>query len=88
MMDIAYTIVERVGELEQIDPLDLPPIGQAIDVSALERTIESVDGPFSVQFPYCGYTVTIIGEDDASICAVIKDEHADRRSIHGEQTRT
>ena len=88
MMDIACTIAERVGELEQTDPLALPPLGEAIDVSALERAIESVEGPFSIQFSYCGHIVTVMGEDEVSICAAVEDDHADHRRCPGEQTRT
>lgn len=87
MLDIACTIAERIGELEQIDPLDLPPLGEAIDVSALVQTIESVDGPFSVQFSYSGHLVTIIGEDEVSICAAVKEDRANHRRRHGDQTR-
>lgn len=88
MTDVAYTIAEWVGELEQTDPVALPPLGEAIDVSALEELIESVDGPFSVQFAYYGYTVTIMGEDEVSICAAVEADHANHGRRHEEQFRT
>lgn len=88
MMDIASTIVSRVGELEQRDPLELPPLAETIDVDALERAIDSVDGPFSIQFTYCGYTVTFTGEDEVSICAVTEGGLTDPSGPDPERTRS
>lgn len=41
-----------------------------MDIEALEQVIESVDGSFAVQFTYYDYAVTILGEDEVSICAI------------------
>lgn len=84
-MSLALTIVERVGELEQADPLALPPLDETIDAPALEQAVESVEGPFGIQFTYCGYTVTITGEDEVSICAVTEGELSAPNSLRGEQ---
>lgn len=88
MMDLASTIVSRVGELEQTDPLDLPPLAETIDVEALDQTLDSVDGPYSIQFTYCGYTVTFTGEDDVSVCAVTEGGLADPSHPQQERTRS
>ena len=87
-MDIASTIVSRVAELEQRDPLELPPLAVTIDVAALEGAIDSVEGPFSIQFTYCGYTVTFTGEDEVSICAVTEGGLTEPSSPSPERTRT
>lgn len=87
-MNPASTIVSRVGELEETDPLDLPPLAETVDVDALERAIDSVDGPFRVQFTYCGYTVTFTGEDEVSICAVTEGELTNHDGIHPEHSRS
>lgn len=69
-MDLVRTITRKVEELEETDVLDHQPLYDAVDVDALEAVIDSVDGPFEVQFTYDGYTVTVMGEDEISICAI------------------
>lgn len=75
-MNLVNTIATRVGKLEQTDVLDLRPLHEAVDVDALERVIDSVDGPFEVRFTYDGYTVTIMGEDEITLCSITEgDSH-------------
>lgn len=66
-MDVAFTVVERVEELEQTDQHDLPLFHEAIDVNALELAAESAEGPFKATFAYGDYIVTITGDDDVKI---------------------
>lgn len=80
VVDIACTIATRVGELEQTDASNLQPLNEAVDVEALEQVIKSIDGMFHVQLAYSGYTVTILGEDEVSLCAITEDESVDSKS--------
>lgn len=73
-MNLVRTIATRVGELEETDVLDLRPLYEAVDVDAFERVIDSVNGPFEVQFTYDGYTVTVMGEDEIAICAITEGD--------------
>jgi len=51
----AIEIVERVGEIEEQDPLDLPPLYDSVDPDALDRLAESS----KIQFEYLGYNITV-----------------------------
>lgn len=59
-------ILTAVAEHEECEPLELPPLYQAIDPDALRRVAK---GPAiaTVTFSYYGYQVTIQGEGDRSI---------------------
>lgn len=48
-------IVDRVAEMEEQDPLDLPPLYDSIDPDALDRLSKSN----KIQFEYAGYKITI-----------------------------
>lgn len=51
---LATKIVKRVSELEETDPLDLPPLYNSIDPEALDRLADS-----NIRFEYVGYTIEI-----------------------------
>ncbi|MFB1066276.1 HalOD1 output domain-containing protein [Natrinema sp. H-ect4] len=51
----ATEIVDRVAEMEEQDPLDLPPLYDSIDPDALDRLAESS----KIQFEYIGYNITV-----------------------------
>ncbi|WP_083909400.1 HalOD1 output domain-containing protein [Natronococcus amylolyticus] len=48
-------IVNRVADMEEQDPLDLPPLYDSVDVDALDRLSKSS----KVQFNYVGYDITV-----------------------------
>ncbi|WP_229380272.1 HalOD1 output domain-containing protein [Haloterrigena salifodinae] len=52
---IAIEIVDRVAEMEEQDPLDLPPLYGTVDPDALDRLAESSKD----QFEYMGYKITV-----------------------------
>lgn len=58
-MNLAVEIVEEVAEREQISPLDLPPLYDAIDVDSIEKCIGSANDYAMVHFGYCEYDITI-----------------------------
>lgn len=51
----AIEIVDRVAEMEEQDPLDLPPLYDTVDPDALDCLAESS----KVQFEYIGYNITV-----------------------------
>ncbi|MFP8958838.1 HalOD1 output domain-containing protein (plasmid) [Natrialbaceae archaeon A-CW3] len=51
----AIEIVERVSEIEEQDPLNLPPLYDSVDPDALDRLAESS----KIQFEYLGYNITV-----------------------------
>jgi hypothetical protein len=62
---VCHTIVEQVAEAEDVDPVELnPPLGDVVDPDALELLCESSDDAVRVEFEYCGYDVTVYGEND------------------------
>ncbi|NUB93465.1 hypothetical protein HT576_20925 [Haloterrigena sp. SYSU A121-1] len=52
---IAIEIIDGVAEMEEQDPLDLPPLYDTVDPDSLDRLAESS----KVQFEYIGYNITI-----------------------------
>ncbi|QSW98174.1 HalOD1 output domain-containing protein [Haloterrigena alkaliphila] len=51
----ALEIVYRVAEMEERDPLDLPPIYDSVDPEALDDLAESNE----IQFEYVGHKITV-----------------------------
>ncbi|WP_222913838.1 HalOD1 output domain-containing protein [Natrinema sp. SYSU A 869] len=47
-------IVKRVSEMEETDPLDLPPLYNSIDPEALNQLADS-----NIRFEYTGYNIEI-----------------------------
>lgn len=59
MTDILATIAAAEGR----EPTELwPPLGEEIDVGALERLLNSADGSVEVQFRYREWAVTVRSE--------------------------
>jgi len=54
---LAVEIVEEVAQLEGKDAIDLPPLGEAIDIDALERVAQAEE--VRVAFRYSGYEVVV-----------------------------
>ena len=50
-------IVERVAAEEDVDPVELPPIGEVVDPDALTTLLASTESSITVTFTYCGYDV-------------------------------
>ncbi|AGB31689.1 hypothetical protein Natpe_1809 [Natrinema pellirubrum DSM 15624] len=51
----AIEIVNRVAEMEEQDPLDLPPLYDSVDPDALDRLAESS----YIQLNYIGYDIIV-----------------------------
>ncbi|NUC72561.1 hypothetical protein HTZ84_09605 [Haloterrigena sp. SYSU A558-1] len=60
-------IVEQVAEHENVDPVELPPLYDTVDVESLEALFENSHSDIRVQFSYIGYDVTVSDSDSDSI---------------------
>lgn len=60
--DLLLSILEPIAEKKGVTPMELPPLGRAIDVDALHRLIESTDD-VAVTFYFAGCEVDIRGGD-------------------------
>lgn len=65
-------IVMTVAETRGVDPLDLPPLYDAIDPDALERLFTSSVSPptpssIQVHFTYEGHEVTVHNDGDVTV---------------------
>lgn len=61
-------VVRLVASVRECDPLDLEPLGRAIDPDALDALFaerpDGLDaGSATVSFSYCGYALTINGTE-------------------------
>jgi len=54
---IVMEIVRQVADRESISPLDLQPLSSAIDPDLIPLLPEQA----TLEFPYCGYIVTVEG---------------------------
>lgn len=61
-----HEIVERVALHDEVDPLELPPLFDAIDPDALEACIRSLDEG-QVEFRYADHTVTVRSDGTVEI---------------------
>jgi hypothetical protein len=55
-------VLETVAAAERVDPVDLPPLADAVDPQALNDLFAPAAGegaPATVRFEYCGYEVTV-----------------------------
>lgn len=60
---LSMTVIDLVAEAEDVDPLDLEPLYDAIDPDLLDSVPDST-GFTSLEFSYHGYTVSLTDADD------------------------
>ena len=62
----AEAVVEAISELDAVEPTDLPPLYESVDVDALDRVVEHhQDHPAStvgICFTYHGWNVFVRGD--------------------------
>lgn len=61
-MNPVTNIVETIAADAGRDPIELPPLYDAIDPDALSRFVESADSDAFLEFRYCGNVVTVAGD--------------------------
>lgn len=58
-----YELVERVSSTTGVDPLELPPLFDAIDPEAVQRTLQSGEGNATrVSFHYAGCEIVVTSD--------------------------
>ncbi|MFC7233460.1 HalOD1 output domain-containing protein [Saliphagus sp. GCM10025308] len=66
--EIHEQIVDEVAALEDTDPLELPPLYDAVEPDALESIFSTTLGGTTrvgrVEFPYAGHTITMEVEEE------------------------
>lgn len=60
-------VVQEVADVTGTDPLELPPLYEAIDSEALEEICRSDAPSLRVQFSYAGCEVTVRDTDDIDV---------------------
>jgi len=58
------SVLETVAAAERVDPIDLPPLSDAVDPEALNELFRPPTGDraaVTVTFEYCGYEITVDG---------------------------
>ena len=63
-------VVTAVAALEGTDPLELPPLFDAIDPDALEALFAPTTSGLrfgTVEFPYAGWTISVEFDDEAVV---------------------
>lgn len=63
---LSEQIIDHIATLENTDPLELPPLFDAVDPDALEALFAD-HRIGTVEFPYAGYTVTVEVGDESTI---------------------
>ncbi|MFC7216267.1 HalOD1 output domain-containing protein [Saliphagus sp. GCM10025334] len=66
--EIHEQIIDEVAALEDRDPLELPPLYDAVEPDALESIFSTTIGGTTrvgrVEFPYAGHTITVEFEEE------------------------
>lgn len=72
---LPMAIVERIAARENVDPLELPPLHDAVDTDAL-TALFSMPEPRAdnVTFSYHGYEVTVEGPEKIQVEELPADE--------------
>lgn len=72
---VSIRLVEQLADAEGLDPSDLPPLGQAIDLEALDTLIESTTSTLTVTFSVNGYDALVTSKG-----SVVLDSGPNRKS--------
>ncbi|UTF53254.1 HalOD1 output domain-containing protein [Natronosalvus rutilus] len=67
-MHITHTIVSKISDRENTDPINLPPLYEAVDPERLQELVESSPNDTSVaKFTYYGYQINVTGDGKTTI---------------------
>lgn len=70
--DRVFAIVAAVAEKSGVDPLELPPLYEAVDPDRLDHIFATMDSDVehSTLFTYAGYDVTITAAGDVAVSLI------------------
>lgn len=68
----SLTVIDRIAALEETDPVELPPLYDAIDPEALDSLVDPPATDDSrtastVRFAYCGYDVRVRSDGEIMV---------------------
>lgn len=67
-MDLTYTIVQKIADRTETDPLDLPPLFDTIDPDVLQDLVKSSEeATTTIRFDYCSYDVQVSGNGNINV---------------------
>jgi len=61
------SVIEAVAATTDTSPIDLPPLYDAIDPDSLDAITESATPGTTIDFEYCGVTITVTTADDGDV---------------------
>ena len=64
---VAIRVIEELALAQGVDPLDLPPLFERIDLEALDDFVTSADSDATVVVSLDGHRVTITGDGDVTV---------------------
>ncbi len=80
---LSVRLPQQLAAHQGVDPTELtPPVGEVIDIEALERTVSAAGGhgtpPTTVTFEYDTLTVTVEGSEDIEVSVEPTATHRSR----------
>lgn len=82
---LSTKVISEVAAREGVDPLELDePLYDVVDVSALEKMVESArgrEGTFEVTFSYHGYDVRVDATGDVTITQPTRVEESNESTV-------
>lgn len=64
---VSLALVTALAEVEGVDPVDLPPLSEHLDLEALDDLIEPADADVIVSFSINEYDVTVTSDGTVTI---------------------
>lgn len=64
---VSLAVVTALAETKGVQPVDLPPVSEHIDLEALENLIESADSDVTVSFSVDDHEITVTGDQTVTI---------------------
>lgn len=64
---LAYRVVVAIAERENTTPTGLPPLGNAVDIEALERFLDSTTRDSKAEFQYLGWEIRVRSDGSFTI---------------------
>lgn len=67
--DVTTAVVGAVADAKAVDPLDLPPLYEAVDPDALGDLVGGAAGGARIEFAYAGCRVVVRGDGTVAVDA-------------------
>lgn len=66
-VDPATKVVEEVARAKDVDPLDIDPLTEVVNLDALSKLVRCSTGEVSIEFEYERHTITVRGDGDIHV---------------------